>query len=75
MRSRDFKSYSSKKQLEIDPDNKIMQDLMKRVDTDEDEDELNDMVTLLYEAALLSSGFTLPQPRDHANRIFKMIKL
>merc|ERR1719187_382482 len=36
---------------------------------------VKDPVLLLFETALLSSGFTLEDPATHANRIHRMIKL
>merc|ERR1712203_967640 len=36
---------------------------------------VKDLVLLLFETALLSSGFTVEDPATHANRIHRMIKL
>lgn len=36
---------------------------------------MQDLVLLLFETALLSSGFTLEDPAHHSSRIHRMIKL
>merc|ERR1712072_703035 len=66
---------AAKKHLEINPDNQIMVALKKKVDVDKNDKSIKDLITLLYETALLSSGFTLESPQEHASRIHRMIKL
>merc|ERR1711872_828734 len=66
---------AAKKHLEINPENQIMVALKKKVDVDKNDKSIKDLITLLYETALLSSGFSLESPQDHASRIHRMIKL
>jgi molecular chaperone HtpG len=66
---------AAKKHLEINPDHSIMKTLKIKVDQDKNDKSVKDLVTLLYETSLLASGFTLELPQQHADRIFRMIKL
>merc|ERR1711881_108570 len=66
---------AAKKNLEINPDHKIIQELVKRVEADKNDKSLKDLVMLLWETSMLSSGFTLDDPTVHASRIHRMIKL
>merc|ERR1712224_751928 len=66
---------SSRKTLEINPDNKIIDELQKRAETDKGDKTVKDLILLLFETALLSSGFTLEDPAVFANRIHRMVKL
>ncbi|XP_075700361.1 heat shock protein HSP 90-alpha [Rhinoderma darwinii] len=66
---------AAKKHLEINPDHSIVETLRQKADADKNDKSVKDLVILLYETALLSSGFSLEDPQTHANRIYRMIKL
>ncbi|EDV23651.1 Heat shock protein HSP 90-alpha 1 [Trichoplax sp. H2] len=66
---------AAKKHLEINTDHSIIQTLRNKADADKNDKSVKDLVMLLYETALLSSGFSLDEPQTHANRIHRMIKL
>merc|ERR1712179_103137 len=66
---------AAKKHLEINPDHSIVENLRQRAEADENDKSVKDLVMLLFETALLSSGFSLEDPAVHAKRIHRMIKL
>merc|ERR1719397_799554 len=68
-------SMAAKKHLEINPDHSIVENLRQRVEADKGDKSVKDLVMLLFETALLSSGFALEEPAVHAKRIHRMIKL
>jgi molecular chaperone HtpG len=66
---------ASKKHLEINPEHSIIKNLRDRIAADKDDKAAKDLIVLLFETSLLTSGFSLDEPQSHADRIFRMIKL
>jgi len=66
---------AAKKHLEINPDHSIMETLRNKAEADKNDKSVKDLVHLLFETSLLSSGFSLEDPAVHAQRIHRMIKL
>jgi len=66
---------AAKKHLEINPDHAIIKSLKAKVDVDKNDKSVKDLVVLLFETSLLSSGFSLENPQTHGERIFRMIKM
>merc|ERR1711974_20497 len=66
---------AAKKHLEINPDHSIVENLRQRAEADKNDKSVKDLVLLLFETALLSSGFSLEDPAVHAKRIHRMVKL
>jgi len=64
-----------KKKLEINPNHTIMLELQKKFAANASDRTVKDLVWLLFETAMLTSGFTLDDPVTFASRIHKLIKL
>merc|ERR1712003_339384 len=65
----------SKKTMEINPKHAIVSTLKTRFTTDPSDKTIKDLVWLLFETSLLTSGFSLEEPVKFAGRIHKLIKL
>jgi molecular chaperone HtpG len=63
----------SKKTMEINPKHKIMKSLKKLQDSDPSNPNIKDIVWLLYDTSLLSSGFSVEDPNTFAKRMHKIL--
>ena len=64
-----------KKVFELNPHHRIVKELKNKVDVDKNDKSVDDLVRLLYETSLLTSGFSLTSPDKFVNRIHKLISL
>lgn len=65
----------SKKTMELNANHSIVIELKKKSDKDKSDKTVKDLIWLLFETSLLTSGFALDEPVHFANRIHRMIKL
>ena len=79
LRSNQDMSYMmGRKSMEINPNNKIIVSLNEKVKESEETRNVKlvkDLSWLLYDIAMISSGFTLENPKSFANRIHSLIAI
>jgi len=66
---------ASKKTLEINPTHPIIAETKKRLEADKNDKTVRDLIHLMFDTSLLSSGFGLEDPTAFADRIHRMVKL
>merc|ERR1712195_268553 len=66
---------ASKKTLEINPSHSIVVALRTKAEEDKSDKTVKDLIWLLYDTSLLTSGFSLEEPTVFAGRIHRLIKL
>merc|ERR1712080_373369 len=66
---------ASKKTMEMNPMHPIVDALRARAEEDKNDKTVKDLIWLLFDTALITSGFSLDEPTTFAGRIHRMIKL
>ncbi|KAI4374921.1 hypothetical protein MLD38_012857 [Melastoma candidum] len=63
-----------KRVLEINPRHPIIKELRERVVKDPEDASVKQTAHLMYQTALMESGFMLTDPKDFASRIYDSVK-
>lgn len=72
--NKDMGFMMNKKTLEINPYNSMIKRIRDKIYSESDDSKtLNDLIHLLYDVTLQSSGFTLDDPSTFSKRILKLI--
>ncbi|KAK4536404.1 hypothetical protein CDCA_CDCA08G2429 [Cyanidium caldarium] len=62
-----------RKILELNPFHPVVKELAKRIDKNPDDDTAKETAILLYESALINSGYALDETSDFASRMTRMM--
>lgn len=68
------KYLKSHKIMEINPRHPIISSLQKMADEDPESDVARDFANLLYDSALMNSGFMIDEPNEFATRLYSLMK-
>merc|ERR1739843_65404 len=66
---------TSKKTMEVNPTNSIITALREKAEADQSDKTVKDLIWLLYDTSLLTSGFSLEEPATFSSRIHRLVKL
>ena len=69
------KYMAGRKTLELNPENKIIKEIKRRFDNGQWEKGTEDLVRLLFESAVLDSGYAIENPTTFVKRIHRMIQV
>ena len=65
----------SKKNLEINPNHPIINDLKEKLGNEETKNIAGNLLQLLFETSCINSGYSLSDPSVFTDRIYNMVKL
>ena len=68
------KYMKARKIMEINPRHPIISNLRTLVDADPESDVARDFANLLYDSALMNSGFIIEEPNEFATRLYTLMK-
>ena len=63
----------SRKTMELNPDHKLIELLRKKFEENKEDKTVKDLVWMIYETSLLTSGFNVDHPNTYAKRIYNMV--
>lgn len=63
-----------KKILEVNPRHPIVTQLKNKVEEGSDDEETKDLANVLYDTALLNSGFDMEKPENFASRMYRLMQ-
>uniref|UniRef100_A0A4W4GY56 Endoplasmin n=1 Tax=Electrophorus electricus TaxID=8005 RepID=A0A4W4GY56_ELEEL len=66
---------SQKKTLEINPKHPLIKEMLKRVQTNPEDQTASDLAVVLFETATLRSGYQLADTKAYGDRIERMLRL
>ena len=65
---------NQKKTLELNPRHPVIRELLRKVETDSEDEEAQELARILYDTAVLRSGYSLTDSADFALRIDRMLR-
>jgi len=71
--SRYLNTLGGKRILEINPRHPMIKKLLEDVVNDQTNEKIEDIANVLYDSAVLNSGFALEKPRDLTDRVLKIV--
>lgn len=66
---------SGRKTLEVNPNHPVIVDLLERVKANKDDEQAADTATVLFQAAVIDSGYELTDPSALVDRLYKLMSV
>merc|ERR1712039_724912 len=72
--ARAYEYMRGRRSLEINPNNRVIQILLKEVKKNEENIKIRDAAEFMYQTALLTSGFDLEDPQAFGDLVYNLIE-